>query len=209
MKKLFLLSAAALAIAFTGCKGDDPHTQGPGFWVKPTGATIDKKTLALDAEQKGTLKAVFTPADTFNKNVVWESSDKKIASVSTTGEVSAGYLGTATVKFTSVDGGFTDNCVVTVSLPKDGKAVESLTLDNSTLSVEMGKKGTLVASVLPTDATGVAVIWETSDSKIATVTDGVVTPVAVGTAKITATSKYGEKSAEATVNIIAAVPAGE
>jgi hypothetical protein len=53
-----------------------------------------------------------------NKNVVWSSSNPKIAKVSNTGLVTALRVGTATITVKTVDGAKTDKCKVTVKLPK-------------------------------------------------------------------------------------------
>lgn len=60
----------------------------------------------------------------------------------------------------------------------------SVTLSDSTLTVEADKTDTLTATVVPE---GTAVTWTSSDTTIATVADGVVTGVAAGEATITAT----------------------
>ncbi|MGM9936194.1 MAG: Ig-like domain-containing protein, partial [Candidatus Ornithomonoglobus sp.] len=68
--------------------------------------------------------------------------------------------------------------------------VTGLALSESTLRVEQGKTETLTTVVTPADATRKAVIWTSSDTSVATVSNGIVTGVKPGTATITATSKY-------------------
>lgn len=63
-----------------------------------------------------TLKPVFTPADATDQTVTWESSNKAVATVSRTGEVTAIGLGTATITATSNDGGYQATITVTVAL---------------------------------------------------------------------------------------------
>ncbi len=93
------------------------------------------------------------------------------------------------------------------------KAVEvdysyTITMD-STATVEAGKTVTISASVT-TDPTGgsTALTWETSDSSIATVKDGVVTGVKAGTVTITAKAADGTSKA-CTVTVTAAQTGGE
>jgi hypothetical protein len=60
----------------------------------------------------------------------------------------------------------------------------TITLDNATLSLTAGgEAGVLAATTTPNDF---VVSWESSDDTVATVAGGVVTPVAEGTATITA-----------------------
>lgn len=69
-------------------------------------------------------------------------------------------------------------------------AVTSITLKSET-TIDKGSSETLAVSVAPDNATDKTVIWSSSDETIATVTDGVVTAIAVGTATITATANDG------------------
>ena len=68
-------------------------------------------------------------------------------------------------------------------------SVASVTLNKSTLSLTVGgATGSLTATVLPALATLPTVTWASDDTDIATVSSGTVTPVAEGTANITATA---------------------
>lgn len=67
-------------------------------------------------------------------------------------------------------------------------AATGVGLDMTTLSLEVGNSGTLIATVQPDNATNKNVTWESDNTAIATVSGGVVTGVAVGTATITATT---------------------
>ena len=79
-------------------------------------------------------------------------------------------------------------------------SVKAITLDKTTMTlIENGPTGILTASVSPSKATDKTVTWNTSDSNIATVTNGTVTPIAAGTALITATASNGLKSNPCTV----------
>jgi|LAHS01.1.fsa_nt_gb uncharacterized protein YjdB len=82
--------------------------------------------------------------------------------------------------------------------------VESVTLDKTTATLKEGETVTLVATVLPANATNnTGVIWTTSDATIATVADGVVTAVKAGTATITASA--GGKSGTCAVTVTEAI----
>src|SRR5574344_899554 len=66
--------------------------------------------------------------------------------------------------------------------------VSSVTLDNTELSLAVGKTATLTATCTPDTAEDLTVTWSSSNESVATVADGVVTAVASGTAVITAVS---------------------
>ena len=63
------------------------------------------------------LSATVLPADASDKSLTWSSSDESVASVSASGHVTGNLNGTASITATSVDGGYSASCVVTVTLP--------------------------------------------------------------------------------------------
>ena len=70
--------------------------------------------------------------------------------------------------------------------------ITSLTLDKAEATVNLTETIQLTATLLPSDATNTTLQWESSDNKIATVSEsGVVTAIAVGEATITATTIDG------------------
>lgn len=79
--------------------------------------------------------------------------------------------------------------------------VTSVTLNKSTLSLEVGETGKLSATVLPNSATNKSVSWSSNNEAVATVsTNGTVTANKAGTAVITARTANG-KSASCTVTV--------
>lgn len=81
-----------------------------------TGVTLDQETLALTVGgADGTLVATVAPANATVDTVTWLSSDEKVATV-TNGTVKAVGAGEATITATTTDGGFTAECVVTVTV---------------------------------------------------------------------------------------------
>ena len=83
-------------------------------------------------------------------------------------------------------------------------AVNSITLSQTEAAMTVGGETlTLTPTVLPDDATDKSVTWTSSDETVATVTDGVVTAVAAGTATITVTTTDGAKTATCAVTVAA------
>lgn len=83
--------------------------------VSPTALTVTPETAALTVGQTRQLSRSFTPANA-NPGGTWSSSAPTIASVSSTGLVTALDEGTATITFTSTkDNTKSDSCAVTVS----------------------------------------------------------------------------------------------
>lgn len=97
-----------------------------------------------------------------------------------------------------------EDTTITVTFKSTVVPVESVTLDEDTLELEVGGRtedasATLVATVNPDNATDKTVTWTSGDSTIATVEGGNVTALAVGETTITATA--GGKSATCTVTV--------
>lgn len=80
-------------------------------------------------------------------------------------------------------------------------AVQSVTLNRTTLNLRAGRTVTLTAEVLPRKASDKTVTWTVSPEGYATVKNGVVTTLKTGRCTVTATA--GEVSAICTVNVIA------
>lgn len=78
--------------------------------------------------------------------------------------------------------------------------VTGITLEPTALRLtENGAAGVLTAAVSPANATNQQVIWSSSDQEVAVVVEGVVTPLAAGTAVITAMTADGNFTAESAV----------
>lgn len=69
--------------------------------------------------------------------------------------------------------------------------VAAIVLSTNDVKLFPAESVQLAATVLPADADNKALVWTTSDPKVATVTDGVVKAVAIGTATITCTAADG------------------
>ena len=82
--------------------------------VAVTGVTLNKSSMELQVGQSETLTATIAPENATNKTVTWTSSDPSVATVAN-GTVTAVKAGTATITVTTVDGGKTESCKVTVS----------------------------------------------------------------------------------------------
>lgn len=78
--------------------------------------------------------------------------------------------------------------------------VSSIALNKTALFLKVGENETLVATILPNDATDKTIAWSSSDESIAAVDEGgKVTAIKTGSATIMA--KAGEKSAECNVSV--------
>lgn len=180
--------AGLLGNAFT--QGKDGY---PVFPVPATGITLNYSTLSLAVGGSVALTATLTPENATDA-VVWSSNNKEIAEVSNNGTVTAKALGTATI--TATVGSYTATCEVTVAVPVTG-----VSLDKATMSLTAGSTGTLTATITPENATNKDLTWTSDKEEVATVSDGVVSAVAAGTAHITVTTADGGKTATCVVTV--------
>ena len=180
MKKIWIVAAlAAFAIALAGCKVvSEPEP------IAVQSVTLDATTLTIEPGKTGKLTATVNPDNADDKSVKWSSSDKSVAMVDSAGNVVAIKAGTAAI--TAQAGDKTAICVITVNEtavvnPDFPVAVESVTLNATTLTIEPGKTSTLIATVTPSNANDKTVVWSSSDTAVATVDNsGTVTAIATG-----------------------------
>jgi uncharacterized protein YjdB len=80
--------------------------------------------------------------------------------------------------------------------------VNSITLNETSLELKIGEQSTLVATILPTDATNQTVIWSSGNTNVASVVNGLVTAKAVGTTLITAKDATGKVYSTCSVTVL-------
>ena len=161
-----------------------------------TDVTLNKSNITLEKGSTEKLTAIVAPTDATNKNVTWKSSNSAVASVSSTGEVTAVGVGSAVITVTTKDGSYSAKCNVTVVI-----SVTGISLDKTSLTLDKGKTETLTATITPSDATNKNVTWKSSDESVVTVADGVVTAVGKGSATVSVTTEDGKYSAECYVKV--------
>ena len=92
--------------------------------------------------------------------------------------------------------------LITGCAPTTPVAVTGVTLDSATMTLTVGgATGTLIATVAPADATNKSVTWSSSAPAVATVANGVVTPVTAGTTTIIVATVDGGLTATCTVTV--------
>ena len=142
------------------------------------------------------LSAAVSPDSTRDKSVIWSSEDPNIAVVDQDGKVTGKAAGSTFIYAESeADGTVTGRKTITVNvLP------ESVSIAPSSATMDIGGQLTLTATVSPGNASDKTVTWSTGDSSVATVSNGVVTARAAGSAVITATTING-KTGSITVTV--------
>lgn len=161
--------------------------------VNVSSVSLNKTELTLIIGDDYQLVADVLPENATDKTVTWSVDKPEVASV-TDGKVVALKEGAAVVTATTKDGNKTATCSVTVNKPV--VPVESVTLSQTTWNPAIGEEITLVATVLPENATNKDVIWSVDDKYIVSVDDkGLVKALAFGPANVTVSTVDGAKTA--------------
>jgi len=147
--------------------------------------------MNLKVGTQGNAVAIVTPSNATNKNVTWNSNNSSVATVSN-GQITGLSVGTAVVTATTVDGGYTDTCIVTVTAQTPTTIdVLGITVTPETMNLKVGQNSTATATVTPANATNKNVTWSSNNSSVATVSNGNITGLSVGTAVVTAKTVDG------------------
>lgn len=164
------------AVSATGVSGKVTVT------VPVTGITLNKSSATLKKGETVRLSATVSPSNATNKSVTYSTSNSKVATVSSSGLVTAKGGGTATI--TAKSGSKTATFKVTVTVAQTGLAASSSTSQ----IIELGASKRLYVSKVPSDATDShTVSWTSADTSVATVSsNGTVTGKALGQTTVTA-----------------------
>lgn len=204
-KKLLIILAAMFGMTLaTGC-GENP---GPGPDPTPTHVTkvsLNKNTLELDEGGSETLIATVEPTDldASKKLLTWTSDNESIAMVNGTGKVLGLSVGTTTIKATSVDvPTIYASCTVKINKKDTDIHVTGVTLNPTSMNLDLGSSGVITATIAPENATNRNVVWTcTPATGVIELNNGLVKGVGEGTATVTATTVDGNKTATCTVSV--------
>jgi uncharacterized protein YjdB len=162
--------------------------------------------------------ATFKPAYPSNMNIIWSSSNPKVAVVSnnstpvlntTVSDPNFGLWqvietitplsnGTSVIKVTTADGQKTSMTTVVVTTPVTG-----LSMSSQPIILNPSRFYNIQATVLPVTATNKAIIWESTNTSIATVdSNGQITALTSGSCGISATTVDGDFTAIAEISVI-------
>ncbi len=156
-----------------------------------TGIQLDKSTVEIELAQTASVIASTTPNRVYGE-FVWKSNDENIATVND-GVICSVSLGTT--KITVTMGDFSAECNVIVKL-----SATSISLDKASATIANGETIQLLATAQPAQTTD-TITWTSSDESIAKVnSNGIVTGVAGGKAKITV--KAGNVFASCEIEVI-------
>ncbi len=166
--------------------------------VEVTEVTISKSALTLLTGESYKLTASVKPDTATDKKITWICDDTLVAVVDQDGTVKGRYAGETTVR-ARAHNGKEASCQVTVKEPE--VEVTKVTLNRSTLALDLGESFKLSAQVSPYNATVKTITFQSSDANVASVeAGGLVKGISAGKATITARAHNGvSASCEVTV----------
>ena len=166
--------------------------------IKATSITVEPKVLNLNTNDYFVdyLEYKILPENSDETDVVWESDNPEVATVSEDGQVTANGVGTTTIRcYIETNPSLSATCTVNVKGSTDPEVVKvsGITLNpNEGLKLVEGNSSKVTATVAPSNATNSSVKWSSSSTDVATVDDnGNVTALKAGSTTITCTAVDG------------------
>lgn len=151
----------------------------------PESIELNKTEYTMGIGQTYILKSTISPADAYTY-CNWKSSDVTVATVTSTGKITAKGLGTATITV-KTSNGKTATCNVTVK-----KAPESIALNKKSVTLGVKQTCNLVATLTPVDCATYCT-WKSSNTAVVTVnSSGKLVAKKVGTATISVKTSNGK-----------------
>jgi uncharacterized protein YjdB len=184
MKRFFSIFALACMFGVASC---DDKNDNEELKVELTDITVSPDAVSLVVNGTSQLTATAVPKDATGVMFTWSSDDASVAEVSSSGLVTAKSAGTANIKVTGVGGGITKFKTIPVTVAEEVIELQSISLSPATVVKPYGDTAHVTATLIPVNATGVTLNWESNNPSVATVSqEGVITITGVGTAKVTA-----------------------
>ena len=149
----------------------------------------------IKVEESVTLEYSLNPANAVNKNVTWTSSNEDVATVDSTGTVSAVGIGTTVITVHS-DNGKTASHTITI----EEILAEEIIIENELSSLRVEATAALKAKLLPDNTTDKTIEWSSSNPEVASIDEnGLLEAVGPGKATITAIHRELTQSFDLTI----------
>jgi uncharacterized protein YjdB len=153
--------------------------------IKPTSIVLSRNRAFLLVGETLNVSATIKPANAA-QSVIWQTSNRKVATVSPDGLITAKKMGTCRIRATSTARPKLRKYLILKVT--DGIAPTKIRLNAPRTSLKIGEQMSLTPAITPENASN-KLMWTSSNTRVATVSaGGVVTAKKVGTAKIRARS---------------------
>ncbi len=162
--------------------------------IKVDGIAISDTSATLYKGSWKQLSAVITPSGAADPAVTWSSSNTAVATVDSTGKVTAVGIptdedyGEAIITAQSSNASVFATCTIKVL---SSVLITSLTLNKSELALNVGDEETLTVTGSPSTATNKTLLWTSSNPEVASVSAGKVIAASKGTTVVKAEATDG------------------
>lgn len=155
--------------------------------VKAKSVSLNKTVYTIKKGKKIKLKATISPKKSTQKKIIWTSSNKKTATVTQKGIITAKKNGTAIITAKVKGTNKKAKCKIIVGVP-----VTSIKLSSTSIMLTEGNSTTLKKTISPSNASVKTVTYASSNKNIVQVNQsGKLTAKKEGVAKITVKTKDG------------------
>ncbi|SFZ92735.1 protein of unknown function [Flaviramulus basaltis] len=186
MNKILKFSTVIILFIFAACSSDSPTDENNGDVLVESivingGNIEDGNSVQLSVN--------VLPSNALNKTVTWSVSDTSIATITTSGLLTAVSNGLVKVKADAKDGSGVSSQKDILISGVEGPIVlvESITITGN--DITDGNPQQLAVEVLPTNASNKQVTWSVVETSIADInSDGLLTPKTNGTVTVKATA---------------------
>ncbi|GHS96761.1 hypothetical protein AGMMS50276_15660 [Synergistales bacterium] len=167
-----------------------------GF-VPATGISVSPKTMTLEVGEMKAVTRTITPANVSEKSAVWSTGNENIADIQIgdNGVYIKGVgAGTTTITvWPKSNPEITDTMTVTVTAAPSGVPATSVTVSPSSLTLQVGQRQELRASMSPSNTTEKTLIWSSSNWEVVNlvIENNVVYVSGVKNGSATVTAKAG------------------
>ena len=167
-----------------------------------TNITVNPLSVSLVAGNTLQITGTIQPVGAINTGILWSSLNQEVATVNSTGLVTAVNIGTTYVSAISA-GDSTKRTAVLVNVTAP---VTQITLDKQSMNLTVSQTAVLTMTITPTTVVNKNVVWSSSNPEIASVNQtGTVTAIGNGTAIISVASLQGSLVATCLVTVSTSV----
>lgn len=178
-----------LACCLASCMDEEPKAP---YFAHVEQVAFASPTLSIKRTAQTRLELIFTPEDAGNKTVTWFNSAPEVASLTSNGLLTALEEGTTVISVETADMHKRASVSVTVTKFVADIPLTLLEFDRTAHDFAVTDAPlTLRVTREPADASMPELQWSTTDRYVASVEEGVITPVGHGTAVIRAQAVDG------------------
>lgn len=168
--------------------------EGNGVVVDSLNANSEEITIQTGKNYKLNIEII--PSNATNKEVIYETSDSRIATVDDNGLINAKREGTCYVTIYSSNNKSTS---VKVNVTQGKVTLDSLDINPNAVVLSKGDSYQLYTTFTPSNVSDTTVDWKSNDTSIVSIENGLIKALKTGTTTISATSNGVTSTAEVTV----------